>query len=301
MATNGHHTGNKLPTDALAFRMRSMKRQPVKPEDPFYRNIEEALDQRRAATNLRCVVQNEWQTMQGNMIDFSSNDVLSWNATGILREKFLTELAQNPDFSPGAGGSRLLDGFYPYLEGAEAQVAEFHGAETSLMVSSGFEANLAVWKAIPRPGDVILYDSLVHASTHEGMNLSLAIHKVEFAHNDVRSFREALLSIFDSQPLIRQGKRCILVAVESVYSMDGDVCPLQELVAVADEACQETGQENIKFTIDEAHSTGLYGPNGSGLVCELGLEDRIAVRVHTFGKAIGATGGDYFLPPQLLP
>lgn len=288
MASNGEHR-NVMPTEALMFRMRSMKVQ-VKPEDPFYRSLEEALDQRRAAYNLRCVVQSEWQTMQ-EMQDFSSNDILSWNSSGVLRERFLTELAQNPDFSPGAGGSRLLDGFYPYLEATEREIANFHGAETGLIVNSGFEANLAIWKAIPRPGDVIVYDALVHASTHEGMNLSLAIQKVEFEHNDIKSFRETLLSVLESQPLVQQGKRCVLVAVESVYSMEGDVCLLQELVDVAEEVFQ--GRENVKFVIDEAHSTGIIGPNGSGLVCELGLESQMAVRVHTFGKAIGATGGTY--------
>ncbi|KAI1382726.1 putative aminotransferase [Hypoxylon trugodes] len=285
MAPNGEYV-EMMPTGALAFRIRSMK--PVsKPADTFYRNLEEALDQRRAAYNLRCVVESEWQTML-DMIDFSSNDVLSWNARGTLRGKFLDELAQHPNFNPGAGGSRLLDGFYSYLEATEREIAEFHSAEAGLIVNSGFEANLAVWKAIPRPGDVIVYDSLVHASTHEGLGLSLAMQKVEFLHSETKSFREVLLSVLDSQPLIKQGKRCVLVAVESVYSMDGDVCPLQELIDVADEVFQ--GQDNIKFFVDEAHSTGVFGPNGSGLVRELGLESRVAVRVHTFGKAIGATG-----------
>lgn len=288
MTLNGQHAG-MLPTKALAYRMRSMKPR-TKPADPFYRNLEEALDQRRAAYNLRCVVQSEWQTMQ-DKTDFSSNDILFWNATGALRGRFLMELAQNPDFRPGAGGSRLLDGFYPYLEATEREIAAFHGAESGLIVNSGFEANLAVWKAIPRPGDVIAYDALVHASTHDGINMSITMQKVEFAHNDAKSFREVLLSILDAQPLIKQGKRCVLVAVESVYSMDGDVCPLQDLIDVADEVFQ--GQDNIKFIVDEAHSTALFGPDGSGLLCELGLESQVAVRVHTFGKAIGATGGTF--------
>ncbi|KAK7996833.1 hypothetical protein PG989_004873 [Apiospora arundinis] len=276
-----------MPTEALAFRMRSMKLQD-KPADTFYRNLEEALDQRRAAHSLHCVVESEWQTMQDRVVDFSSNDILSLNARGILRDRFLAELAQNPGFNPGAGGSRLLDGFYPYLEATERDIAAFHGAEASLIVNSGFEANMALWKAIPRPGDVIVYDSLVHASTHEGVESSLAIQKVEFAHNDPKALREVLHSIMDSYPLIRQGTRCVLVAVESVYSMDGDVCLLQELLDVAHEVFQD--HDNVKFVVDEAHSTGVFGPKGSGLVCELGLESEVAVRVHTFGKALGATG-----------
>ncbi|KAI5921036.1 putative aminotransferase [Camillea tinctor] len=284
MAPNGDL--EMMPTKALAFLMRSMKPQ-TKSADTFYRNLEEALDQRRATYNLRCVVPSEWQTMH-DKVDFSSNDILSWNSGSILKDEFLAELARNPDFHPGAGGSRLLDGFYPYLEATEREVAAFHGAEAGLIVNSGSEANFAVWKAIPRPGDVIAYDALVHISTHEGMSLSLAMEKVEFSHNNPKSFREALLSILDSQPLIKQGRSCVLVAVESVYSMDGDVCPLQELIDVADEVFQ--GRDNIKFVIDEAHGTGVLGPKGSGLVCELGLENQIAVRVHTFGKALGTAG-----------
>jgi 8-amino-7-oxononanoate synthase len=89
--------------------------------------------------------------------------------------------------------------------------------------------------------------------------------------------------------MIKQGRRSILVAVESVYSMEGDVCPLLELFEVADEISQGLG--NIQFVVDETHSAGLIGPNGTGLVCELGLEAEIAVRLHTYSKAMGACGG----------
>lgn len=175
-----------------------------------------------------------------------------------------------------------MDGHYKYLEDAENFIATFHGMEAGLIVGSAYEANLAVWTAIPRPGDVILFDALIHASSHEGIKQSLAIQKVEFAHNDVQSFRAAVLGIMASQPLIRQGKRSIIVAVESIYSMDGDVCPLRELVEATGDilGCQGS----IQFVVDEAHSIGVIGPRGTGLVCELGLEKEIAVVVHSYGK-----------------
>ncbi|RYP08062.1 hypothetical protein DL765_008918 [Monosporascus sp. GIB2] len=238
----------------------------------FYRNIEEALDTRRATQSLFSIVPNNWQTK--NAVDFCSNDYLSWNTTGLIRSKFLHELSLYPDFSVAAGGSRVMEGNYPYIEETEQEIASFHGAEAGLIVNSAFDANVMVWSALPRPGDAIVYDALVHASTHEGMERSLAIQKTEFQHNDIESFRETLVSIMDSQPRIKQGRRSILVAVESVYSMEGDVCPLAELVEVAKEISQ--GQGNIQFVIDETHSTGLFGPNGTGIVCELGLEDEIA-------------------------
>lgn len=213
------------------------------------------------------------------------------------RAEFHAEVARHPDFSIGSNGVRLMDGNSKYLEQAEKDIAAFHGAEDGLLVGSAFEANVAVWTALPRPGDVIVYDALVHASTHEGVNKSLAIDKFEFPHNDVEGFRRVLLDVFKSQRLVQQGKRSILVAVESIYSMDGDVCPLQELVDVAHEV--SAGHGNIQFVVDEAHSIGVIGPKGSGLVCELGLQKEIAIVVHSYGKAIGATGGK--LPLNFIP
>lgn len=276
-------------TKSVITRIRCQQRQlsSTKARAPFYRNLEEAIDQRRAAHSARCIVENDWQT--GDQVDFASNDILSWNATGVLRAEFLKQLEQHPDFAVGSGGSRLLDGQYSYIEDTERSIAKFHAAETGLILSSGFDANVAVWSAIPRPGDVILYDALVHASTHDGIAQSLAMHKVEFPHNDVQAFHNALRSIFESQSLIRNGRRSVIVAVEGVYSMDGDICPLQELLDAANEVSQGTG--NVQFVIDEAHSTGLLGPRGAGLACALGLEAQMAVRVHTFGKCMGSSGG----------
>lgn len=278
------------PTSPLVARIRAQKvdSRSTKGLPTFYRNLEEALDIRRSSQSLCPIVQNSWQV--GDAVDFCSNDILSLSASGALRAAFLAELSGHPNFNTGSGGSRLIDGNYPYLEEAELEIAGFHGAESGLILGSGFDANIAIWTAIPRPGDVILYDSLVHASTHEGINQSLAMQKVEFKHNDAESFREALLSILKTQPLVKQGRRSVIVAVESVYSMDGDVCPLRELVDISKELFDQQG--NIQFVVDEAHSTGIIGPKGSGLVCELGLEKEIALRVHTYGKAMGGSGGE---------
>ncbi|KJZ71452.1 hypothetical protein HIM_09176 [Hirsutella minnesotensis 3608] len=140
---------------------------------------------------------------------------------------------------------------------------ERYGAEASLLVGSTFEANVAIWTSLPRPGDVV-YDSLVHASTHKGIKQSLIMDKFEFLHNDVEDFHRALLEAIESNKL--------------------------ELVEVARELSNEQG--NIQFVVDEAHSVGVIGPKGAGLVCELGLQKDVAVVVHSFGKALGATGGE---------
>lgn len=253
----------------------------------FYRNVEEALDSRRATHSLFSILQNNWQT--SHAVDFCSNDYLSWNTTGLIRKAFLAELGASPNFSVAAGGSRVMEGNYAYIEETEKEIAEWHGAQAGLIVNSAFDANVMVWSALPRPGDVIVYDALVHASTHEGMERSLAIQKTAFEHNDIKAFRKTLSTILETSPMIKQGRRSILVAVESVYSMEGDVCPLLELVEIADELSEGLG--NIQFVVDETHSAGLFGPDGAGLVCELGLKEEIAVRLHTYSKAMGACGG----------
>lgn len=264
----------------------------LKTTNQFYRNLEEALDVRRRDQALYVLNSNVWTS--GPCIDFCSNDVLSLNSTGRLRIEYNRELAQHPNAQLGAGGSRLLDGNYSYIENLEKEVAEFHGTEAALILGSGCDANVAVFEAIPRPGDAIIYDELVHASIIDGMQQSFATHRVPFRHNDIDAFHEALVSVWDSQPLIKQGKRCVIIVVESIYSMEGDVCPLSELIQVAKEIFPKG---NAQFIVDEAHSIGILGPNGSGLVCELGLEKEVAIRTHTFSKAFGSMGGKHMSFP----
>ncbi|TGO20104.1 hypothetical protein BTUL_0001g01130 [Botrytis tulipae] len=251
----------------------------------FYRNLEEALDVRRKDHGLYTLVKNTWA--EGTTVDFCSNDSLSFGASGRLREAFEEELAQNPDAQIGAGGSRLMDGNYDYIEKVEQEIAEYHGAEAALIVGSGCDGNYAIFEGIPRPGDAIIYDQLVHASIMDGMSRSLASTKVSFAHNDVDAFREALISVWDAQPLIRQGKKCVLIVVESFYSMEGDMSPLKELVQAAKEIFPGG---NAQFIVDEAHSMGVVGERGLGCVNALELDSEIAIKTHTFNKAFGSIG-----------
>lgn len=137
-------------------------------------------------------------------------------------------------------------------------------------------------------GDAIVYDELVHASTYDGMATCLAQCRKQFRHNDVDSMRDAIAAVMDTQPQIVDGSRSLLISVESVYSMDGDVCPLVEMMEVAREMCPKG---NAVFIVDEAHATGILGPKGAGLVSQLGLEKEVAIRLHTCGKALGSTGG----------
>ncbi|GAB7347258.1 hypothetical protein MBLNU459_g3350t3 [Dothideomycetes sp. NU459] len=252
----------------------------------FYRNLEEELDARRAQHACVALHTND------GAVDFSSSDVLSLDSSGIMRKTFLDELAQHPNFQVSSHGSRLGEGNYKMLEQVEQELANFHGAESGLVIATGGIGNSAIFSVVPRPGDAIVYDELIHASVHDGMKDSLTLCKKSFRHNNVDSFVDTLVSVRESQPQIRSGTRSVLIAVESIYSMDGDVCPLQELVQAAKEIFPDG---NAQFVVDEAHCTGVLGPKGAGLVNALGLEKEIAIRLHTFGKALAASGGKAIL------
>ncbi|CAH0005056.1 unnamed protein product [Clonostachys byssicola] len=247
----------------------------------FYRNLEAELDVRRKRGSLMRPHVKEGIT------DFSSGDSLGLLSSGALKDAFLEEFKDLPNGRMTIPGSRLSDGNSKYLEQLEKEIAEFHNAENALVVNSGCVANMAIFSTIPLAGDAILYDELVHASIHDGMKNSVARCQKSFLHNDVDSFSDTLQSIVESEPQIRNGTRSVIVSVESVYSMDGDICILQELIDAAKEILTH---DNALFIIDEAYGTGILGPKGSGLVCELGLEKEVGIRLHTFPKALGSTG-----------
>jgi 8-amino-7-oxononanoate synthase len=286
----GHTQAVESPFLATLIKGHRIRPEHTRSLPTFYRNLEEALDVKRASDSFYSTLPTTDSGLDGSSVDFSSGDVLSMARNSQHRAEFLAELDSHPDFALGTTSSRLLDGNYPYIEQAESHIAAFHGAETGLLVGSGFEANLAIWTTIPKQGDVIVYDTLVHASTNDGIRQSMATDRVAFPHSDVDAFRDTLQDILATRPLVRQGKRSVIVAVEAVYSMEGDVCPLQELVEAAQDVFQDH-EGGIQFVVDEAHSVGLIGPEGRGLVCELGLEKEVAVVMHSFGKAIGAAGG----------
>ena len=216
-----------------------------------------------------------------SLIDFSSNDYLGMA---------LTEVSLDPtDINSGSGGSRLLFGTTSYMLEAEKILACFYRAKESTVFSSGYQANLGLLSAVVSRGDYILYDELVHASIRDGIRLSYA-RSAKFDHNSESSLRGKL-------ERIDRGKGNVFVIVESVYSMDGDIAPLRELANVV-------GEFGAALIVDEAHSTGLFGEVGEGLVVESGLEEAIFARVHTFGKAIGSHGacvvGDSLLKEAIV-
>ncbi|OAX84167.1 hypothetical protein ACJ72_01471 [Emergomyces africanus] len=221
-------------------------------------------------------------------VDFSSNDFLSLSTSPILRSHFLQSLTRESALHPLASkGSRLLDGNSAYVEELESFIASFHNVESGLLFNSGYDANLSVFSCIPQPGDIIIYDELIHASVHDGMRLSRASRKIPFKHNSVDAFFRIAQSLVQEDHLIASGERNVLVAVESLYSMEGDIAPITKLLDVISTVFP---RGNGYMIVDEAHSTGAFGPRGAGIVQELGVEDRIFIRLHTFGKALASHG-----------
>ncbi|CAK3968880.1 related to aminotransferase [Lecanosticta acicola] len=236
-------------------------------------------------------------TFPPSSADFSSNDFLSLATSPALRQAFLEELQHDPSISSnlGSGGSRLLDGNSPYAEKLEGDISHFHASETGLLCNSGFDANVGLFSCLPQPGDVVIYDEFIHASVHDGMRLSRASKCVYFAHNDVHALRELLEALVREDRAVRDGSRNVFIAVEAVYSMDGDVAPLREIVALK----KLLPKGNGHLIVDEAHSTGVFGPKGRGLVCELGLEKEFTIRLHTFGKALACNGAIILCSPVI--
>jgi len=203
------------------------------------------------------------------MTDFCSNDYLGLARSTAMQEAVHALLQARP-FMHGSTGSRLLAGNYVWIEEAESMLAAFHQSPAALIYNSGYDANIGLFSSVPQKGDTIIYDQLIHASIRDGIRLSKA-QAFSFAHNDVK----------DLQKKLKHAEGNIFVAVESVYSMDGDMAPLADFSALCDTF-------NAHLIVDEAHATGVVGGKGEGLVQQLNLE--CFARVHTFGKAVGCHG-----------
>ena len=201
--------------------------------------------------------------------DFSSNDYLGLSRCTTLNDLFIEKTRQFPGHSLGSTGSRLLTGNSFFAEMLEKEIADHHESESALFFNSGYTANLALFAALPKKNDTIITDNCIHASVIDGCRLSYA-KRLHFRHNDLTDLEQKL----------RKAQGTCYVAVESLYSMEGDVAPLKEISSL----CKKYGALLI---VDEAHAAGVYG---MGLVQEEGLEKDVFARVVTYGKAFGTHG-----------
>ncbi|MGN5374309.1 MAG: 8-amino-7-oxononanoate synthase [Sphingomonas hengshuiensis] len=242
-------------------------RQHARPLPPALRPIAADLDRLSAIDRRRALV-----PIAGR--DFASNDYLALAGSAVLRDAVTDAIARGVPV--GSGGSRLLRGNHAEHEALEAEAAAFFGSESALWFSSGFAGNAALLATLPQRGDLIVHDVLIHASAHEGMRLARA-PAVAAGHNDPQAIEDAI------RDWRRQGGTgSPWIAIESLYSMDGDIAPLDELAQVA-------RRHDAMLLIDEAHATGVFGPQGRGLAAA--LEGRAnVVTLRTCGKALGSEG-----------
>lgn len=206
------------------------------------------------------------------LLNLSSNDYL-----GLAQDPRLINAAQAAAarWGTGAGASRLVVGHLALHEAVEARLAAFKGTQAAVIFSTGYMANLGVISALVGPGDAVFGDKLNHASIYDGIKLSGA-QLVRFPHRDINRLEDLLQK--------SQGHRRRLIITDSVFSVDGDLAPLAELVALKE-------RFGAALMIDEAHATGVLGARGAGLAEALGLTDRVEIHMGTFSKALGSLGG----------
>lgn len=238
------------------------------------RGLLEALAQRGRARAL--------QPVSG--ADFASNDYLGLAGSALLRD--LTRAALDRGLAPGAGAARLLRGNHDAFTSVESEAARHFGSGGALYFGAGYGANLAIFSALPAARDLVLHDALIHASSLDGMRLGLAETR-SFAHNDADAARSALRDW-----RAKGGKGQVWIAVESLYSMDGDFAPIADLATLA-------AEEGAFLVVDEAHATGIWGPEGRGLAAPFAHLENV-ITLHTCGKALGVQGALVCANPVLI-
>jgi len=232
------------------------------------------LSRRGLYRTLRRVEGEQGPTLRLNgkeVINFSSNNYL-----GLANHPALRQAAKEAidRYGCGTGASRLISGNMTLHEELEGKIAELKGTEAALVFNSGFQANTGVLATLIGEGDMIFSDELNHASLIDGCRLSRA-ETVVYRHCDLDHLEQRLKKV------PRSGQR--LIVTESLFSMDGDEAPLRDIVALAE-------KYGVMVMVDEAHATGVFGPNGAGLVAQAGLGDRVPVQMGTLGKALGGFG-----------
>lgn len=205
------------------------------------------------------------------VLNFSSNNYL-----GLANHPALREAAKEAidRYGCGSGASRLISGNMTLHEELEAKIAALKGTEAALVFNSGYQANIGILSSLVGEGDVILSDSLNHASIIDGCRLARA-KTVVYPHCDLQRLEDGL------KKAPAQARK--LIVTETLFSMDGDEAPLAEIVELSE-------RYGAMVMVDEAHATGVSGPNGAGVVAKLGLGKRVLFQMGTLGKALGAFG-----------
>ncbi len=239
-------------------------------------NLNQRLEIRKQNNSLRKL------PVLGNLVDFSSNDYIGFSKSESIFKRTHAYLLENEIFQNGATGSRLISGNHSLYQITEAFIAEFHDAQSALIFNSGYDANVGFFSAVPQRNDVILYDELSHASIRDGIIMSNA-KSYKFNHNDFEDL-ERLIQKFPNTT--------VYIVTETVFSMDGDSPNLEELVELSE-------RYNCYLVVDEAHTLGVFGDKGEGLMQYQKLHNRIFARIMTFGKGLGCHGAVVLGDPDL--
>jgi len=225
--------------------------------------FQESLDKRKEEGIIRSL-KPRWEG-----IDFYSNDYLGLAKSKELQYLLLRKVMDNPQLLSGSTGSRLISGNSEIAVSVENEIAQKHQFESALLFPSGYNANLALLSTLPSRHDTVIVDEQIHRSVHDGCKLSNA-RKLKFKHNDTEDLENILK---------RQEGHCY-IAIESLYSMEGDFAPLQEIAALA-------SKYKASLIVDEAHALGVFG---YGLIEKYQLQNYVSVAVVTYGKALGTHG-----------
>ncbi|MCA6066392.1 pyridoxal phosphate-dependent aminotransferase family protein [Chryseobacterium sp. RG1] len=226
-------------------------------------HFQEALEKRKENGTLRIL------KSQQKGIDFYSNDYLGLAGNTDFQNILLKNVLENPKLLKGSTGSRLISGNSSVITETESFLAKEHGYPSALLFPSGYNANLALFSALPTRHDIMIVDEKIHRSVHDACKISNA-KKLKFKHNDIEDLEQVLK---------KQNGLCY-VAIESLYSMDGDFAPINEIVEI-------TEKYNAHLIVDEAHAFGVFG---YGLVNEFQLQNKVLATVITYGKALGSHG-----------
>ncbi|GAB0157855.1 pyridoxal phosphate-dependent aminotransferase family protein [Chryseobacterium sp. Alg-005] len=226
-------------------------------------HFQAALNKRKKEGTLRSL------RLPSDGIDFYSNDYLGLARNAELQNLLLHQIKGEPKLLAGSTGSRLISGNSTEVMEIEKFIAEQHQYPSALLFQSGYNANLALLSTLPNRHDTIIADELIHRSVHDACKMSNAT-KLKFRHNDLENLEEKL----------KKQKGHCYIAVESLYSMDGDLAPLKDIAALAE-------QYSASLLVDEAHAFGVFG---NGLVDQQQLQDKVLATVVTYGKALGAHG-----------
>ncbi|HEX6175291.1 MAG TPA: 8-amino-7-oxononanoate synthase [Candidatus Binatia bacterium] len=240
----------------------------------FIQDELQALKSASLFRRLRSVAGDQGPTLMVDgreVLNFSSNNYLGLANHPALGKAAIDAIGR---YGCGSGASRLISGNMTLHEELEAKLAELKGAEAALVFNSGFQANTGIIPTLVGDGDVVFSDALNHASIIDGCRLSRA-KIVVYRHCDVEQLEYGL------KRAPRSSRK--LIVTESLFSMDGDEAPLKQIVELSE-------KYDAMIMVDEAHATGVYEPDGAGLVSQLGLAERVLVQMGTLGKALGGFG-----------